>query len=159
VLERQPLEHDVMNRPPRDPKEKLLSPALLVKSVAQGLAIFAASFGTYVFFVQSNPANAALARTMGIAILLVSNVLLVIVNSSNTESFFHSLGHLLRDKVMIAVTFGTLLLLMIAVYTPVNAFLKLSALTITQLLLAVGLSAAAVLWYELVKLIKKRRSK
>lgn len=48
VLERQPAETDIMERDPRNPKEKLLNAKILFKSVIQGLVIFAASFGTYM---------------------------------------------------------------------------------------------------------------
>ena len=48
VLERQPAETDIMDRRPRDPAAKLLTAGILVKSVLQGLSIFAASFGAYL---------------------------------------------------------------------------------------------------------------
>ncbi len=48
VLERQPAEEDVMDRAPRDPKEKLLTGRMLGKSVLQGIFVFAASFGAYL---------------------------------------------------------------------------------------------------------------
>ena len=55
VLERQPAETDIMERRPRDPKETLLTTKLLVKSVLQGLTIFAASFGAYFETLGGNP--------------------------------------------------------------------------------------------------------
>ena len=100
VLERQPAERDVMERQPRSSKEKLLTFRSIAKSVLQGLAVFAASFGTYYKVLLDNPANPALARTMGLAVILLSNILLVQVNSSNTESAVKTSIRLLKDKVM-----------------------------------------------------------
>ncbi|HEY5500666.1 MAG TPA: cation-translocating P-type ATPase [Candidatus Humimicrobiaceae bacterium] len=111
VLERQPAEKDIMQRPPRNPKEKLLTAAMLAKSVMQGLTIFGASFAMYYIFVNRYPDNAALARTMGLSIILLSNVLLVQVNSSSTEFAITSFMRQIKDKVMWAVIIGTISLL------------------------------------------------
>jgi Ca2+-transporting ATPase len=155
VLERQPAESDIMQRPPRNPKEKLLTARMLSKSVIQGLAIFAASFAMYYHFINTYPDNAPLARTMGLSIIFLSNVLLVQVNSSNTEFALKTFIRQIKDRVMWAVIIGTLAGLLIMLYTPLSGFLKLAPLSSEQLLLSAGISCIAVLWYELVKLFRK----
>ncbi len=86
VLERQPAEHNIMERTPRNPPQgKIVTVEILVKSILQGLAIFVASFGTYLTFLQHNPSDAALARTMGLSIIVLANLFLVQVNSSNSD--------------------------------------------------------------------------
>lgn len=154
VLERQPAEKDIMERAPRNPNEKLLTAKTLTKSILQGLAIFAASFGTYYTVLQNNADNAAISRTMGLAIIFLSNILLVQVNSSNTDFAFRSFMKLIKDKVMWVVNIGTILGLLIMLYSPLNTFLKLAPLSLNQLLLVCGISLIAVMWYELVKLAK-----
>jgi len=62
---------------------------------------------------------------------------------------------LAKDKVMWAVSLGTLAGLFIILYTPLNAFLKFAPLTISQFLIVFAIAGVSVLWYELVKLIKK----
>ncbi|CZR09542.1 Ca2+-transporting ATPase [Trichococcus flocculiformis] len=151
VLERQPAESNIMQRPPRNPKEKLLTASMLSKSVIQGLMIFGASFAMYYYFINLYPDNAPLARTMGLSIILLSNVLLVQVNSSNTEFAFKTFMRQIKDKVMWAVIIGTIAGIFIMIYTPLSGFLKLAPLSATQLLLSIGISCVAVLWYELVK--------
>lgn len=155
VLERQPAESDIMDRKPRDPKEKLLTAGLLIKSVLQGLFIFGASFGAYFIMLGGNPDNAPLARTMGLAVIMLANLFLVQVNSSDHDFAISSARHLLKDRVMWAVNIGTLILLGIILYTPVSALLKLAPLSAVQLLIAFGLAAASVLWYEIVKAVKR----
>ncbi len=154
VLERQPAETDIMERKPRDPKEKLLTGKLLSKSVIQGLTVFAASFGAYFITLAGNPDNAPIARAMGLAIIIMANLFLVHVNSSDHDFAVVSAKHLLKDKVMWAVNIGTIALLGIILYTPLSGLLKLAPLSGMQLLSALGLAAASVLWYELVKLVK-----
>ena len=155
VLERQPAETDIMVRKPRNPKDKLLNIQTLLKSVIQGLVVFAASFGTYYTVLSSNPANAPIARAMGLTIIMSSNLFLVQVNSSNRDFAIQSIARLSKDWVMWAVNIGTLLMLATILYTPVTGFLKLAPLSVGQFFTSVGIAAVAVFWYEIVKLIKR----
>lgn len=154
VLERQPAERDIMERPPRNPRAKMLTMASLFKSVLQGLVIFGAAFGTYVMFLNQYPADAPLARSMGLTIILLANLLLVQVNTSNSDFAIQSFFRLIDDKVMWIANLGTMAGLFMMLYTPLGVFLKLEPLSLSQLLLAASIAGAAVLWYEVVKFIK-----
>ena len=157
VLERQPAELNIMERHPRDPKEKLLTARVLGKSILLGITVFAASFGSYFAVLAGNPANAPTARAMGLAVLMLANLFLVQVGSSDYNSVFKSVRRLMKDKVMWAINLGTLALLGLILYTPLSTVLKLAALPLSRLLEALGLAAASVLWYELVKLVGRAR--
>lgn len=159
VLERQPAEKNVMERPPRGREEKILNRGMLAKSILQGLMIFAASFGAYYVFITNDPMNPALARTMGLAILLLSNLLLVQVNSSSVDGVFISFRRLIRDRVVRLVSAGTVIVLLLMIYTPLRGFLKLYPLSFMHLLLAAGIAVIATLWYDLVKLGKNRNGR
>jgi Ca2+-transporting ATPase len=159
VLERQPAERDIMERPPRRPKEKLVSARMLIKSAFQGFAVFAASFATYITALGNDMANAPLARTMALSVIMLANLFLVQVNSSNRDPFFRSVKRLIKDKVMWAVTVGTVAGLLLIVYSPLNGFLKLAPLSGLQLLAVLGIAAASVLWYEIAKLVMMIRKK
>ncbi len=159
VLERQPAEEDIMQRPPRHPKEKLLSYSLLIKSVLQGMTVFASSFLAYFLTLGGDAANAPVARSMGLSVIMLANLFLVQVNSSDHDFAFRSVLRLCKDKVMWAVDVGTLLLLGVILYSPLSDFLKLSALNGKQLLCVLGLSFVSVFWYEIVKLYKKLKKK
>jgi Ca2+-transporting ATPase len=155
VLERQPAERDIMNRPPRDPNVKLLTAKILSKSVAQGLVIFAASFGTYFYMLGHNPGDPALARTMGLAVIMLANLFLVQVNSSDTDFAFVSFKRLIKDKVMLIVNLGTIIGLILIMYTPLNQILKLAPLSSGQFMFVFGIAALSVLWYDIFKIKKK----
>ena len=157
VLERQPAETDIMERKPRDPNEKLLTAGILTKSVLQGLVIFATSFGTYFTVLGGNAANAPVARAMGLAIIMLSNLFLVQVNSSDRDFAMQSAKRLAKDAVMWAANLGTLAMLGVILYSPLNGVLKLSPLSAPQFFSAVGIAVISVFWYELVKLIRKLR--
>jgi Ca2+-transporting ATPase len=155
VLERQEAEPDIMKRKPRNPNEKILTAGVLAKSLIQGLVVFVASFGTYYYFILQNAENALLARAMGLSIILLSNVMLVHVNSSDTVSVIHTFKKLIRDKVMLVVTFGTIAGLLAILYTPINHFLKIGSPSIAQLGFAFAAAFIGVFWYEIVKYFKR----
>jgi len=155
VLERQPAEINVMECRPRDPKGKLLDVKILVKNVLQGLAIFGASFWVYYFMLMRGVGDAAVARSMGFAVIIVANLFLVLVNSSDVDSVVVSIKRLFRDRVVWVVNVFTLVCLFIFLYTPVNSLLKFAPLSLVQFLLVLGLGAGSVLWYEVVKLVKR----
>lgn len=157
VLERQPAEKNVMKRKPRDPKEKLLTAGLLCKSVMQGLIMFAASFGAYYATLAGDSNNAPVARTMGLSIIMLGNLFLVQVNSSDYDLAYRSARVLMKDRVMWAVNLGTLVLLAIIIYTPISTYLKLAPLSALQMVTALALSAVSVLWYDVVKLINRKK--
>jgi Ca2+-transporting ATPase len=155
VLERQAAERDIMNRKPRDPNESIIAPKSLMKSIIQGITIFIASFGTYYLYLGNNINNATIARTMGLVIIFISNIILVQVNSSDTDFAYKSFMINIKDSVMWMVNIGTILGIFLIVYTPISSFLKLTALSFNQLLMAIGISIIAVMWYELIKIIKR----
>ncbi|MDA9470326.1 cation-translocating P-type ATPase [Enterococcus sp. 5H] len=156
VLERQPSEPGIMERPPRNAKESILTKKLLFKSLAQGSVIFIISFATYYLTLQQDLANDEKARTMGLAVLVVANLFLVQVNSSDRLLGIQTFAKLIFDKVIWIILGGTILVLLALIYSPLNGFLDLAPLTVTQLLICAGLGMISVCWYDLVKLIKRK---
>jgi Ca2+-transporting ATPase len=156
VLERQPAEENIMDRMPRKAKEKILTSWLLLTSILQGLVVFAASFGTYYVMLRLNPGSAPAARAMGLAVVMLANLLLVFVNSSDHDSVLHSFRRLKRDRVMWLIIACTLLGLALILYTPLASFLKLAPIPGLQLLLVAIIAAASVLWFEIVKTFRRR---
>ncbi len=140
-----------MNRPPRDPNEQMLTRKGLLKSVLQGFVMFASAFGIYYWTILQQPSNAPLARTMGLSVLMLSNLLLVLVNSSDHDSILHSVRRMAKDRVMWAVNIGVLVGLALILYTPMSSVLKLAPLTAIQLLTIVGLAIVSTCWFEIVK--------
>jgi len=159
ALERQPAEPDIMDKKPRDPGESLVGAGTLIKSVAQGLAIFAASFGTYCYALTRYPENAPLARAMGLAVIFIANIFLVQVNSSDTQYAYKTFTALIKDKVMWFINAATVAGLLLILYTPLGAFLKLAPLSLAQFAAVAAIGAASVLWYEIVKLIQRIKNK
>ena len=90
--------------------EKLIALSSLTKSVIQGLVLFGTSFGSYYLMLRQGE-SAPQARSMGLAIVILGNLFLVLVNSSECDNAWRSARKLARDRVMRLAAFLTLLLL------------------------------------------------
>lgn len=156
VLERQPHEANIMNIPPRDTKKPIVDKRILFKSILQGLIIFLSSFITY-YLLLNNTGNQALARTMGLLIIVISNIFLVQEISSDYDYMITTFFKLVKDKVLIFITFAIIIIFMTIIYSPLNEIFKLQFLTFTQLLLVILISFISVIWYDFVKLIKRNK--
>ena len=153
VLERQPAESNIMDRKPRNVKENIVDKSILLKSVLQGLVIFIASFGTYYYLLDK---DVLLARTMGLLIIVLSNIFLVQENSSEYDYAIDSIIKLSKDKLITTINLVLLFSIGIILYTPLASVLKLTSLSVINIIVAIFISLVAVFWYELVKIIRRK---
>lgn len=157
VLESQPAEEDIMKRKPRNRDEKIVTKAMLIKSIMQGVVLFLASFGTYLVVSKMGTIDIDIARTMSFVVLVVGNIFLVFVNSSNINSFFYTVKHAQQNKTLWIATLLISLILLILIHTPLNTLVDFKPLTFMQLIQVVSTGALSVLWYEVVKWWKRRK--
>ena len=151
IFEREPAESNIMSRPPRTIKEKLLDKSTLIKSIIQGLIIFLSSFTTYLIYLDKEP---LIARTMAFTIIILSNIFLVEVNSSNNFAY-QNIKNIIKDKIILTIHLAIIISLIIINYTNLHHILKLASLNISELLITILISFLSVYWYELIKLYKK----
>lgn len=156
VLERQPVEEDIMKRKPRDIHASMIPLSFLTRSILQGIILFLASFGTYYYFLNTN--TALLARSMGLLVIVLGNLFLVQVNSSESCYAYTTLKKLKHDKVIWGIHLFTLIMVIVIFCTPCAPFFKLTHLSMMQLILGVVISFVSVYWFELVKLYYQKRN-
>jgi Ca2+-transporting ATPase len=155
VFERQPAEKNIMGRKPRSPKEPLIIRNLMVKSILQGLSIFAAAFFPYVYMIETGFTDNT-ARTFAITVFIFANLFLVYVNHSHISLAISGFLRSIKDKVMWAINGGVLIMLALIIYLPAaNSIAKTEPLSLVQILLALGIASVCTLWWEIVKLIKR----
>lgn len=156
IFERQPEEKDIMYRKPRSAKEPLITVNLLAKSMLQGLTIFAASFGSYAVMLK-NGYHTDIARTFAITVLVFANLFIVYVNQSNRILAIKGIKNFIKDKVVLYVNGGILIMLAVIIYLPAaNSIVKTMPMSIKQLLLALVIASISTLWWEVIKVIKGR---
>ncbi len=154
ALERQPAEDSIMEKPPRCLQDQLLTRGRFLKSMLQGFMIFITTFGCYfTLYIMGYPET--MARTIGFSILVLSNIFLVLVNCSETDSVIKTIKKIRKDKGILLVNIITFLGLCIMIYSPLHDYLAFQPLTIHQFGMLIIISIISVAWYELVKVIKR----
>ena len=150
VFEGEPAEDYIMEQPPRSPEEPLLTKGLTKKVLLQGTTMFLAAFLPFHYMVDSG-LSADYARTFSLMVLIVGNVVLVLVNRSNTKyliSIFKEKG----SKARLYINSLALVMLFSIVYIPAaHPIFKTVALDFKTAVLACLLGAASTGWWEIVK--------
>ena len=152
AFENEPAEADSMRLPPRDPKAALFGGWTLGMAVLQGLGALAATLAAYAWALRALPESEA--RAFGFATLIIANLALIFANRSRTRSIVESLRA--PNPALWAVTGATLVLLALALYLPLLAqIFRFTALTVAELAGACGIGIASVLWFEVLKLVRR----
>lgn len=156
VLERQPAEQDIMKRYPRKLEDAMLSLPFLLRNLLQGFILFLVSFGTYYYLLQVD--TALTARSVGLFIIMLGNLFLVQVNSSQTMSAIKTMKLLKHDKVMWGIHLFTIFMIVLVFYSPITYFLKLEHFSFSQFFFALVVSMLSIYWFEIVKYIFRKKS-
>jgi Ca2+-transporting ATPase len=155
IYENEPMEPNLMVQPPRPLTSTFFNSKELITSIIQGLMITAGTLLVYQFAV-SKGWNEDLTRTMVFTTLISSNVFLTLVN----RSFYYSVIRTLFYKnslvpLIIGVTIAITLLLIYV--DPLTGFFKFEHLNLYQLGVSVLVGFVFVIWFEIVKAVKRFR--
>jgi len=156
VFENEPAERDVMQRPPRDAAAPLFGGATLWLALLQGAGVLVVVLLAYAS--ASSRISEAEARAFAFATLVTGNLALILSNRSNTASLLTTLRT--PNAILWWVIGGALLLLAAALYLPwAVELLRFAPLPAHELGAAAGLGLASVLWFEMIKFLRRRRAK
>ncbi len=155
VYENEPLEKNSMSQPPRKMTTTFLQWRELSISIVQGLVIAAGTMGVYQYAVL-NGYSEDITRAMVFTTLVIANIFLTLVNRSFYYSVFTALGY--KNNLMKVALFVTVALLLCLLYIPfIRNFFRFATLSIVQLGIASLIGFASVIWFELYKLIKRKK--
>jgi P-type Ca2+ transporter type 2C len=155
VFEAEAGEADVMQRPPRDPRESIFDRRTVLWSMLQGLGVL---LGVLGMFVASGEAgrSAEESRALAFSTLLVANLGLILTNASWSRTIVATLRS--RNAAMWWVIGGALSFLGLVLYVPfLSRLSRLGRLTLAEVALCLGAGLASVVWFEAPKLILARR--
>ena len=155
ALASEPGEEEQFHKPPRDPKEGILSRGLVQRGLVVGLLM---AFGTLGIFIWERSGGATLeyARVAALTTLVVFQIFHVFNCRSENQSLFSESP--LSNKFLLI---GTLLSLVIhfgAMYfSPTRFLLKLEPLTLQTWGRLTMIALSVIMIVELDKLVRRRR--
>ncbi|MBC7565716.1 MAG: cation-translocating P-type ATPase [Pedobacter sp.] len=153
IYENEPAEKNIMNQKPRISTSTFFSFRELTTSVLQGIVIAIGTLLTYQFSIQHGYSE-SLTRTIVFTTLIAANISLTLVN----RSFVYSIVTTLKYKnnlVAIIISITMILVAAILFFDPITQFFNFQRISNLQLLLSIGVGVVSVIWYEIIKWIKR----
>ncbi len=156
IFEAEGAEPNTMTRPPRDPRERLFGWRSVSISLLQGASVLGIVLGVFLItrYLGHSENNA---RGLTFAALVVANLALILTNRSWSRTIVGTLRE--PDAALWWDVGGAVVFLGLALWAPVLRtlfhFAPLHGLDLALCLLA---GAASVLWFELLKLIRRRNA-
>ncbi len=155
IYENEPAEKNTMLQKPRPFTTTFFNWNELMTSIIQGLMITAGVLLVYQYAVYMGLDENS-TRTMVFVALISANIFQTFVN----RSFFYSVWFTLRYKnVLIPLVTGiTIVLTACMIYiTPVAGLFKFKPIGIANLAISILIAFVFVMWYEIVKWIKRKK--
>ena len=157
IYENEPMEKNTMIQKPKALTTTFFNWKELSISIIQGLVISAGTLLTYRYAVSSGY-NEALTRTMIFVVLITANIFLTLIN----RSFYYSIMTTLKYKnnlvpLIIFITVAIVGLLFFV--KPFTVFFEFEKLNLFQLFICIGIGFISVVWFEVMKWIKRVEDK
>jgi P-type Ca2+ transporter type 2C len=154
AFEAEPEEANVMKRPPRDPRERLFPRDRVTLSLLQGLTVLLCVLAVYAVARQWGHDETD-CRTLAFATLVVGNVALIFTNRSWTNTIWET--QRTPNPALWWIVGGALAMLALMFYVPfLRDFFRFSVMHPADLLVAGLAGFLGVLWFELLKLIRRK---
>jgi Ca2+-transporting ATPase len=155
IYENEPMEKNVMLQKPRPITNTFFAWRELAASIMQGLVISAGVLGIYQYAVHLGEAEST-TRSLVFLTLVSANVFLTFINRSIFDSLWVSFQR--KNNLVYLITGITVVLTTVIFLVPFIArIFQLAPLPWPQAAMAIGTGAAATLWFEGVKLWRRRK--
>ncbi|MEK6594446.1 MAG: cation-translocating P-type ATPase [Pseudomonadota bacterium] len=156
VFEADPIDDEVMRRPPRKPEERLFDSGTVTLALLQGAAMLLMVVLVYGYVLQRG-AGEAEARAMAFVTIVLGNLGLILANRSRSRTILVTLRfpNPALWWVIGCTLLGAMLVLNVRYLRELFQFASLGA---TDLLLCLAAAAAGVAWLELYKILRPRNS-
>jgi Ca2+-transporting ATPase len=148
------MEPDIMKRPPRDPKERILNRKMLTRIFIGAACLFVAVSVCYVFTYYTT-GNTVYAQTVAFAAWILSHIFLAFNTRSETEPLVKR--GLFSNRVMVSWSVAAVVMLVVVTVVPgLQTLVRTTSLGLGDWLLVLVASFVATFWIEVAKLIEKR---
>ncbi|WP_394907477.1 cation-translocating P-type ATPase [uncultured Mesonia sp.] len=156
IYENEPMEPNTMSKKPKPLSTTFFNLKELSVSIIQGLFITVGTLSIYQFAVVSGY-NEAITRTMVFTVLITANIFLTLINRSFYYSILTTLKY--KNNMVLFIVFITIVLVGLILYVnPLTVFFEFERLNWVQLLTSIIIGFISVIWYEIVKIIKRGKA-
>ncbi len=157
VFEAEAAEADLMQRPPRNPNERLFSRKTIGLPILQGLSVLGVCLGIFLLARADHTPEAA--RALTFATLVVAFIMIILVNRSWTRSLVAMLR--VRNAALRWVVGGIVVLLPVVLFAPAaRRLFHFGPLHRDDLYLSLGAGLICMLWFDVLKQYQRwRRSR
>lgn len=153
ALAAEPEEKQIMQRPPRHPKESIFSGGMGYHIIWVGFLIGLLTLGTQAFEIYTGNTHW---QTIVFTVLCLAQMWHVLAIRSERESLFTQ--GVFTNKLLLGAVLLTFVLQMCTIYVPVlNTFFNTQPLTWDELLLAIGISSLVFVAVEVEKWWKRKK--
>jgi Ca2+-transporting ATPase len=153
IYENEPMEKNTMIQKPKALTTTFFNWKELSISIIQGLVITAGTLFIYQYSVI-NGYNEPLTRTMTFTVLIAANIFLTLINRSFYYSIFTTLKY--KNNLVLFIVFITIAIVgFILFVNPLTTFFEFETLNMFQLITCITIGFISVIWFEIVKLIKR----
>jgi Ca2+-transporting ATPase len=150
AFESEPEHPQIMNRPPRNPKERMFDRKTIRFVLLQGFGLFLVTLGAFLVSLYRGQGELD-ARAISFTTLVLGNLVVIWSNRSRTRTVLEMLRS--RNFPLWAITAGSLLLLATVLYVPsIRDLLQFSTLHVEDLAVCSVLALLSVAWFETLKL-------
>jgi Ca2+-transporting ATPase len=154
VFEAEDEEADIMLRPPRSPDERLFSIQTIGIAVLQGVSVLAVCLGVFVYTRLGHPESVA--RALTFSTLVAAFIAIILVNRSWSRSAFAMLG--VPNTALKWVISNAVLFLAVILTVPVaQRLFDFAPLHPWDLIFSLGAGGGCLIWFELMKLVRRGR--
>ena len=154
VFEAEAEESGIMERKPRDPKERLFGKRTLAISAAQGIiALIVVALVYQSALSLGQPLDEA--RAIAFVTLIISNLCLILTNRSWSRSIFASFKS--RNPALAWVMGGALIFLGLVIYAPfLQGLFHFAPIHAMDFFLAIIAGIVSIIWFELFKVFTRK---
>lgn len=157
IFENEPMEKNTMSQKPRPFTTTFFNWDELTTSIIQGLAITAGALFAYQYSVYQS-FDEAHTRTIVFTVIIAANIFLTLVNRSFYYSILTTLNY--KNNLILLIIALTIFISGLILYVPpLTTFFEFNQLNPSQLLMGISIGFVSVIWYELVKIRTRIKSK
>ena len=156
VFEAEEIDSTIMDRPPRRLGEPMFGRRVLTIAALQGLSVFAAVLGVYLWGVLTDRPDDVV-RSVTFATLVIGNLAHILVNRSWRLSMWQTFRER-RNGTLKWIIGGAVILFVVLVSVPwLRRAFNLGALTLADWLIALVAGFIGVAWFEIYKAVARRQ--